>query len=161
LVQAFARVFGGTTPPTDPRMALVQALVPRRHRWLPRVTRQRAVPRALRRINPADRVLLALWLAHAHDGAQLARVAHLPQHTLVPRLVAVLVPFLARSDTARCTPAGRTTFAQWVGHQLGSGAAPLPDTFPEDTIMGWQRAVERARSPCSDDAAAALAGHGA
>ena len=145
LIQAFEHVFGAATPPTDTRTALLQALVPRRRRWLPHFSRQRALPRMLRRINPADCVLLALWLAHEHDGAQLALVAQVSQSTLVPRLVAVLLPFLPRRDTARRAPAGRATFAQWVEHQLGIGAAPLPDTLADDTITGWQAAVERVR----------------
>ncbi len=145
LVQAFERVFRAATPPSDPHTALIQALVPRRHRWLPRVAHQRALPRPLRRINPADRVVLALWLAHEHDGARLARVSQVPQSALVPRLVAVLLPFLPRRDTARRTPAGRAVFAHWVGQQLGIGAAPLPDTLADDTMADWQQAVGRVR----------------
>lgn len=144
LVRAFERVYAAQ-PPTDAHSALVQALLPPRQRWLPRVSRQRALPPPLRRIGSTERMLLGLWLVHGHDGDTLARLAQISTTTLQARLVRALLPLLSRRDSARRTKDGRAAWGQWLGQQLRLSDAPLPDTIPDTTLAGWQQVLNRVR----------------
>ncbi len=145
LVQAFERVYTAKTLPADAHAALVASLAQPRQQWLPRWGPRRALPRSLRRMSPADRALIFLWLVQESDGHRLAAATHQTHHALMERLAKALVPFLPRRDPARRTTAGRAAFAQWIGQQLGSNPVLLPTTPADETWQGWQAAVDRVR----------------
>jgi hypothetical protein len=89
--------------------------------------------------------VLALWLVHGYNGAELARVTQLSTPTIHDRLVDALVHFLPRRDIARRTQDGRAAFRQWLGQQLRLSPDPLPDSIPPTLTAPWQHALGRVR----------------
>lgn len=144
LVRAFERVYSARTLPTDPYTALLHALLHGRRRFL-LPTRARALPRALRRMPPMERTLLALWLVEDGTGEQLLAVSGWTHQTLVQRFANALRPWLPRRDPARRTKVGQAAFAQWLAHQLNLPDSPLPDTLAPTTLANWQHALNQVR----------------
>jgi hypothetical protein len=125
-IAVFRRVFAA--PPTnDPELALYatlarQAQPQRRMSW----QRRGALPRALSRIAPQDRLLLGLWLVRHLSGAQLATTTARPAPEIVGRLAARLRQFdpaLDERSSAAADDATHIGLERWLEHQLGLSAA--------------------------------------
>jgi hypothetical protein len=135
-VQAFVRAFA--TSPNDAQAALFSALLqsPPRQYWL--IRRKQRLPRALRRMEPQERLLLALWLLYNLDGSRLVTLANTSQYTLIDQLVAALLPNLPSQDLARRNNVGQALFTLWLSQKLGFTTNAVLDNVPASTWQGWQ-----------------------
>jgi hypothetical protein len=143
-VAAVCRVFAAASA-AHGEQELYAALLSQQKRWR-QPLRDRVLPRALARIEPADRALLGLWLLRHMDGERLAAILGQPAQVVVERLAQLL----ARNTNiplADLQPDGEhLALGAWLQAQLG--LQPLPGAHLRSCARcraaqsSWQRAAE-------------------
>ena len=99
VVDIFSAAYHSNAP-DDPEHTLYHALAHRRVRF-DRVRRRPLLSRALRRVAPADRLLLALWLLRDQNGEQLTAITGETLSTLTARLTTAITRW---SEPRRAVP---------------------------------------------------------
>ncbi|WP_026369502.1 hypothetical protein [Kallotenue papyrolyticum] len=136
-VATFARVLAA--PPADVELALFRDLLAQR--WPRRRFGQpHELPLRVRRLAPADRALLALWLLHGYDGARLAALSRLTPETLLMRLERALRQALADALPRFPSLPADDTWRDWIAAELGLRTAP------DHPPAGWAALLNAARS---------------
>lgn len=140
-VATCARVLAA--PPADVEAALFGDLLAQR--WpRRRFARSHVLPLPLRRLAPADRAMLALWLLHGYTGTRLATLRRCTPEALVPRLEGALRRLM--DDELPRFPAlpAADAWHGWIAADLGLRAAP--DRPPAE----WLALLDAARTRLRD-----------
>ncbi|MBV9788168.1 MAG: hypothetical protein JOZ51_08345, partial [Chloroflexi bacterium] len=143
-VAAVCRVFSASSQ-AHTEQELYAALLSQQKRWR-QPLRERVLPRALAKIAPLDRALLALWLLRHSDGERLAAIVGQPVAVVVERL-ALLLTENANVPLADLQPDGEhMTLGRWLEAQLG--LQPQASAHARNCARcraaqaSWQRAAE-------------------
>jgi len=154
--EATATAFAQTrdVPAAELESALYAALIRqyRPHRrqlphWLRR-SRSAALSGILLRLDPLDRLLLALWLLQGVHGEQLATLANSSLGGLATRFATIFKRFLDADDPIQTEPGAVEAFIAWLEQQLGPGKLSVDPAASHErlnTRIEWQATVDELR----------------
>jgi hypothetical protein len=142
VVDAFCASYRDGTP-DDPEHSLYQALVGQRIHFDP-IKRRPLLSAALRRVAPADRLLIGLWLLRDQNGEQLSLITGDPVPALVARLTAAITVWARARRAIPADVSFQTELAQLVAQHLaappvGSSATRSHVYTPHTTVIDQLR----------------------